>query len=447
MAAKLSRWVHVAASICGLLAWISPAIAQSKLTEFSARATPQEFFSNASRFGTPQGEPPLLPVYAAETLVGYVYLNTDFTGAVGYSGKPVRILVGIDPHGTLTGFKLVEHKEPIVLVGVPERRVVEALNKLIGARMGLIASGAEQAPQPDIVSGATVTVLVMADSVVRSAVRLVKSGRLSPTNTSAGAAGAAETETKSLDPTQKENRDWQSLLGDGSVRRLTLTIAEINQAFEKSDNKEAAAHPEQGNPDDTFIDLYAALVSAPVVGRSLLGDSGYERLRNRLQPGQQAMIIAGNGIYSFKGSGYVRGGIFDRIELEQGGSGIRFRDRNHERLGDLAAKGAPALHEIGLFTVPQDFSFDPTEPWDLRLLVQRATGAREKAFLTFDLPYTLPDRYIRREKIPTAAAKIAAGSAAELATPPSSKQLPEATTGEEPFWKQMWRRSTGSIAC
>ena len=85
MAAKLSRWVHVAASICGLLAWISPAIAQSKLTEFSARATPQEFFSNASRFGTPQGEPPLLPVYAAETLVGYVYLNTDFTGAVGYS--------------------------------------------------------------------------------------------------------------------------------------------------------------------------------------------------------------------------------------------------------------------------------------------------------------------------------------------------------------------------
>lgn len=446
MAAKLTRWFRAATIACGLLTWISPAIAQSKLMEFAARAAPQEFFSKATRFGTPQGEPPLLPVYAVDALAGYVYLNTDFTGAVGYSGKPVRILVGIDPQGTLTGFKLVEHKEPIVLVGVPERRVVEALNKLIGARMGLIASGAEQAPQPDIVSGATVTVLVMADSVVRSAVRLLKSGRLSPTNTSAGAAGAAETETKSLDPTEKENRDWQSLLGDGSVRRLTLTIAEINQAFEKSDNKEAAAHPEQGNPDDTFIDLYAALVSAPVVGRSLLGDSGYERLRNRLQPGQQAMIIAGNGIYSFKGSGYVRGGIFDRIELEQGGSGIRFRDRNHERLGDLAAKGAPALHEIGLFTVPQDFSFDPTEPWDLRLLVQRATGAREKAFLTFDLPYTLPDRYIRREKIPTAAAKIAAGSAAELATPPSSKQLPEAATGEEPFWKQMWRRSTGSIA-
>jgi NosR/NirI family nitrous oxide reductase transcriptional regulator len=413
--------------------------------EFAARAAPQEFFSKATRFGTPQGEPPLLPVYAVDALAGYVYLNTDFTGAVGYSGKPVRILVGIDPQGTLTGFKLVEHKEPIVLVGVPERRVVEALNKLIGARMGLVASGAEQAPQPDIVSGATVTVLVMADSVVRSAVRLVKSGRLSPTNMAAGAAGTAETETKSLDSTQKESRDWQSLLDNGSIRRLTLSVAEINQAFEKSGSKEAAAHPEQGNPDDTFIDLYAALASAPVIGRSLLGDTAYERLCNRLKPGQQALIIAGNGIYSFKGSAYVRGGIFDRIELEQGGSGIRFRDRNHERLGDLAARGAPTLHEIGLFTVPQDFAFDPTEPWNLRLLVQRATGAREKAFLAFDLPYTLPDSYVRHEKKPASAAKVA-GRVVEHAEGPSSKELPAAAAGEEPLWKQMWRRDTGSVA-
>src|SRR5690606_22095960 len=120
--------------------------------------------------------------------------------------------------------------------------------------------------------------------------------------------------------------------------------------------------------------------------------------------------------------------------------------RNHERLGDLAAKGAPSLREIGLFTVPPDFSFDPTEPWDLRLLVQRPTGAREKAFLTFDLPYSLPDRYIRREKIQAAPTKVAASGAAKIAAPSSSTASPEVTPGEEPFWKKMWQRSTGSIA-
>ena len=155
MAANMMCWFRAALIACGVLIWMTPAMAQSRLAEFAARATPQEFFSKATRFGATQGEPPLLPVYAGDALLGFVYLNSDFTGAVGYSGKPVRILVGIDVQGTLTAFKLVDHKEPIVLVGVPERRVVAALNTLIGARMGLVALGTERPPQPDIVGGAT----------------------------------------------------------------------------------------------------------------------------------------------------------------------------------------------------------------------------------------------------------------------------------------------------
>jgi NosR/NirI family nitrous oxide reductase transcriptional regulator len=354
------------------------------------------------------------------------------------------MLVGIDIQGVITGLKLVDHKEPIVLVGVPERRVVEAVNTLIGTRIGPIASGKERAPQPDIVSGATVTILVMADSVVRSAVRLVRSGRISPGG-QGGPSSAQSLDTKTVDVAKVEIRDWKSLLGDGSIGRLRLTVKEINEAFEKSGNKEAAEHEEAGDPDDTFIDLYAALVSVPTIGRSLLGNTGYERLHGRLKPGQQAILIAAEGIYSFKGSGYVRGGIFDRIQLEQDGSGTRFRDRNHERLGTIEAEGAPALREIALFTVPDDFTLDPTEPWDLQLLVQRATGAREKAFLSFDLTYALPERYITRKQEEAAATgdtvATKSGPAAALPSHPTADRL-----GEEPLWKAMWRRSPGSIA-
>ena len=56
-----------------------------------------------------------------------------------------------------------------------------------------------------------------------------------------------------------------------------------------------------------------------------------------LQPGQQAILVMGEGRYSFKGSGFVRGGIFDRIELVQGLESVRFHDKNHTRIGDLAA--------------------------------------------------------------------------------------------------------------
>ncbi|HEY8440359.1 MAG TPA: FMN-binding protein, partial [Xanthobacteraceae bacterium] len=158
---------------------VGQTLAASRLTEFVPKAQPAELVPGAERLGSPEGDPPLVPAYRGDRLLGYVYLNSDFTNAVGYSGKPIHLLVGIDLEGVITGIKLVEHKEPIVLVGIPEKRIIEAINKLVGKNIGPVASGAARPPQVDIVSGATVTVLVMADSVVRSAVRLIRSGRLS----------------------------------------------------------------------------------------------------------------------------------------------------------------------------------------------------------------------------------------------------------------------------
>ena len=227
-------------------------------------------------------------------------------------------------------------------------------------------------------------------------------------------------------------------MGDGSVRRLNLTIGQINEAFGRSGNEAAAANPEPGDPNDTFIDLYVALATVPTIGRSLLGADGYEQLKARLQPGQQAIIVAGEGVYSFKGSGYVRGGIFDRIELLQDGSSTRFRDRNHTRLGQLAAAGSPDLPEISLFITPEDFSLDPTAPWQLQLLVQRAIGARDKAFLSFDLDYTLPEKYLKREQPAVTVSSEGAAPAPGV----------EASPGllEEPLWHRMWRDNVVPIA-
>src|SRR5690606_14491307 len=137
--------------------------------------------------------------------------------------------------------------------------------------------------------------------------------------------------------------DWNSLVEQGALTRMHLSIGEVNQAFVESGNEAAAKRPQSGDPEDTFIEMYTALVSQPAIGRTLLGDSEYESVMQMLAPGQHAIIVAGDGVYSFKGSGYVRGGVFDRIEILQGTETIRFRDRAHRRIGSLAAEGAPAL--------------------------------------------------------------------------------------------------------
>ncbi|MCC2652540.1 MAG: 4Fe-4S binding protein, partial [Microvirga sp.] len=438
-----------------LLLWASPGMAAGRVQEFLPKAQPAEFFPGADRFGTPQGDPPLVPVHQGDRLLGYVYLNSDVTSAVGYSGKPINLLVGIDPNGVITGIKLVDHKEPIVLIGIPERRIVDAMNTLIGRDMKPVSTGAERPPQVDIVSGATVTVLVMSDSVVRSAVRLIRSGRLGVAQGSPASA-AAPPAVKTVDLTKSEVRDWQTLLGDGSVRRLSLTVGEVNQAYVQAGNQEAASNTETSDPNDAFIDMYVAPVSVPTIGRSLLGDQAYEQLKARLKPNQQAIVVAGDGVYSFKGSGYVRGGIFDRIELLQDGQGIRFRDRNHTRLGDLAAAGAPSLREIALFVVPDDFSLDLTEPWQIQLLVQRNVGARDRAFLNYNLEYTLPDQYLRIEQPPAPAAPPAQpqqqaqaqGQApAQAPAAPSLNDADALAAGEieEPLWIKIWKTNTVSI--
>ncbi|MBR0827823.1 regulatory protein NosR [Bradyrhizobium manausense] len=435
-------FLGVALAIFGWIGFGCPADASGRLADYLPKAEPGELVPGANRLGLPQGDPAIVPAYKDDQLLGFVYLNSDFANATGYSGKPIQLLVGINPKGVLTGLKLVEHKEPIVLVGIPEKRILEAVNKLIGTDMDPVVRGTVPAPQVDIVSGATVTVLVMGDSIVRSATKLIRSGRLgAPGNAPAGVAPQA---AKAIDPGKSAIRDWQSLVGDGSVRRLTLSLADVNQAFEKSGNAAAAARPEEGEPGDTFIDLYVADVAVPTIGRSLLGNDGYDRLAARLKPGQQALVVAGAGRYSFKGAAYVRGGIFDRIELIQETNSIRFRDRDHTRLGSLEAEGAPDFPEIALFVVPAEFNFDPTEPWTLQLLVQRVVGARDKAWVTFELGYALPDAYVKREPVKPAAQQSAAQPAktpggAPVSTAEQHGAAATPAAEDEPLWTKIWR--------
>ena len=424
----------------------APAMAQSRLAEFLAKISPSDLAQAANRFGDPEGTPPAAPIFKGTELLGYAYLNSDVLDATGYSGKPIHILVALDVSGRILGAKLMEHHEPIVLIGIPEAKITAVIDHFRGTDVRGMAAGTSQVSSPDIVSGATVTVLVIGDSIVRSALKMVEAKGLG-----GAAAAASAPEVVAIDTTKTGIEDWLTLVGDGSVRRLHLSIADINQAYEKSGNAEAAQRPEKGSPDETFIDLYVAPVTIPAIGRSLLGEAAYDQMTKSLAPGQQVILVMGDGRYSFKGSGYVRGGIFDRIELVQGLESVRFHDKAHTRIGDLAAAGAPRFKEISLFKLPPGAKFDPAKPWQLKLLVQRAIGALEKAFLVFDLSYLPPEKYLTRSQAPVIVREAAPEPAGPETTPEptpetppaepasvGSQQIQSAATTEEPLWKRIW---------
>ena len=203
--------------------WSAAASAAGRLGDYLSKAEPAELVPGANRFGPLQGDPVNRARLQGRPTPWLRYLNSEFANATGYSGKPIQLLVGINPKGVLTGLKLVEHKEPIVLVGIPEKRILEAVNKLIGADMERVASGAAPAPQVDIVSGATVTVLVIGDSIVRSATKLIRSGRLGAQGNAA--ASAAPQASKTIDPGEKRN----SRLAESGRRRLRPQTAPLGR--------------------------------------------------------------------------------------------------------------------------------------------------------------------------------------------------------------------------
>ncbi len=398
-----------------LFQWLLSGIvhANSELPRFLDTVPLQDIYPGADSIGHADGTPVVAPAFKQGEQIGYIFLTSDYVNTTGYSGKPIHQLVAMDNNGIIQKALLVEHHEPIVLIGIPEERITAILSDYEGMDVGKLVQGTLD-HDVDIVTGATVTVMVMDDTILRSAIKVARQY---------GLAGLRP-ERKKTGPTASINndintvQDWTALVREGSVRRLKLTLSQINTAYDQVADFRAADFPEQGAADDVFIELYAAVVSIPGIGRSLLGESEYKNLMKKLQPGEQAILLAGDGRFSFKGSGYVRGGIFDRFQIIQGDTSIRFHDQYHKRLRQIAAEGAPQLKDVDLFRTPANMKFNAAEPWKLELLVGRDVGPTEKIFLTFELDYVPPKKYL---------------------TFTENKVSIDSAEKAEPFWKKMWQ--------
>jgi len=368
------------------------------LQRFLVETDPSALVEGADGFGAIRSDAPVAPLLRGTERIGWAYITSDFVGTTGYSGKPIHIMVAVDDDARILGINLVHHAEPIVLIGIPESRIRESISAQIGLDLAALANGGE-GPALNIVSGATVTIMVIDDSIQRSGIRVARLlglGGLTPQ--------AAQTGPRfEINPEAVAGDDWFTLVGDGSVRRMTLDVGQVNEAFEALDDPRAARRALTDPPETTYIDLYTAMVSVPGIGRELMGEAEYANLTDWLEDGEHAIFVGGLGQYSFKGSGYVRGGIFDRIVLIQGDVSIRFRDRDHRRLGSIATSGAPQLSETDIFRIHADSGFNPAEPWRLQLLVQRDVAALERAFTTFDLGYQLPRNFLIERAVPVAA--------------------------------------------
>lgn len=359
------------------------------------------------------------PVMQQDTVVGYAFETDDQVSIPAYSGKPVNVLVSFDINGIFKNSWVLEHHEPILLVGIPAHKLWDFAAQYIGKEItDKIRVGFSTDPEAltvDAVTGATVTVIVVNDTIMKAAHKVAeKIGMIEATT-----GGTILPATVKQDVFK--DADWTTLTGDGSIRRLHLDRAQVDDAFIGSDGEgidEASAEEKQ----DTFIDMYYTYLNAPTVGKNLLGEREYTWLMNELKEGEHAIAVMGTGPYSFKGNGYVRGGIFDRMQLNQGDDTVSFRDVDHHRLTDIYTANTPDFKEMDIFIIRPQFEFDPGTPWDIELLVRRQTGPLDSVFVSFTGGYQIPEAYIDRPVQPVIEAE------AEL-----------------PLWVSIWQQKSFSV--
>ncbi|MBQ6655933.1 MAG: regulatory protein NosR [Ottowia sp.] len=334
----------------------------------------------AVSFSERKGQPPYVEAYSdaeGKQKIGYVMLSTDITDTPAYSGKPVVTLIGLDTEGKYTGVKVIKHSEPILLLGIPESKLLDFNNQYVGLSVKDKIEVGQSRPDEgvigvDAISGATVTVIAQNQVITTSGaavarqVGIVEPVVREPVNYVQPAAGAALP-------------DWEVLVKQGAVSRLVVRTDEVGLPAS----------------DVPFIELWFGTLNSPVVGRALLGEGNWKNLMGRLREGENAIfIIRTAGNESFKGSGFVRGGIYDRVQIRQENDIFTFRDSDAVNLYSIAAKGAPKFTESSIFIVRSP-AFSAAYPWKLMFLGNKRDAATgQRVFTAFDREHWLPGEYL-----------------------------------------------------
>ncbi len=333
----------------------------------------------ADRFEPVKGLPfPVEKAYKGEKFLGYVFLSSDIVDVPAYSGKPIVTLIGMDEKGTIIGTKIIVHSEPILLVGIPVEKLFGFASQYVGinvrdkVRFG--KTGEPGVKVVDAISGATVTAIAENKTIMVSARRVAE------------ALGIVERSTEIVGHLVEDYRPmtWQELLDEGLLGHLRVMPEQVGYKNE------------EGRP---WVDIYFAYLNLPMAGRNLIGEHYWEWIKKDfIDKGYHVFLVVSNGISTFKGSGFVRGGIFDRFNFEQNGETFTFRDLDYTNFAEVQAKGAPTFKEGGIFVLKEK-RFNPLKPFTFTFLSPRIVSSIKREFYTFKKDYSLPSRYVVIERV------------------------------------------------
>lgn len=347
----------------------------------------QQLFPKATRIEPKQDDPPVHSVYQLDELLGYAFESTDYSNLQGFSGKPIRLLIGMDTRGVLTGVTVLEHHEPVFLHGLGEQSLSDFVDQYRNLPIGkpIVVGGREAgggADDPvtriDGVSKATVSVVILNETVLLSALGVAR--KLLEGFSSSPLATAKSDLYEPL--------DWVQLLQRGHVQRWTIDRDEAESALGGALDDYSDIEPDYDT--EPFADLYFAYLNTPITGRNLLGDAGFARLKEELKPDEQALLVLSSGMYRHVPEDFIAATAPDRLVLTQSGHTIDLHDMNFNNGAVMDLIGAPLEGFVAnVFRIKAHNAFNPAEAAGLRLNVKLRRNHLVEDTAQLDRPFQL----------------------------------------------------------
>ncbi|MEQ8184428.1 4Fe-4S binding protein [Marinobacter salarius] len=327
----------------------------------------QELFPKATDIRDRLPDYPVYPVYQLQELIGYAYESRDISPLQGFAGKPVSMLIGLDSRGRFTGIRILNHHEPVFLHGLGEEPLFEFIDQYEGRSLTeqiiIDTSGSRSGKSPDGnvvhfdgVSKATVSVLIINDTVLSSALKVARKKL-------AGFTQEAPTRAKT---DLYQPLSWAQLIERGYIGHWRISSAAIEQKL----GSPLVDYPEASQPDpgEPFAELFFGYINAPMVGRNLLGDEGFQRLKEKTGPDAQILAVMSRGLYPHLPDDFTPGSSPDRLGLQQNSLSLDIRDINvFDQNIQINADGIPEFARTTLFRVGGNAGFNPGAEATLKL--------------------------------------------------------------------------------
>jgi len=183
--------------LCPLLA---SSASQQGVAEVIKNAA-HSFFPESDKIGEFEGDPVAAVVYGQGKRLGYLFRTDDIFAIPAYSGRPVSTLVGLDLQGTIRGVKILHHEEPILAVGIKDEDLQHYVSQYPGIPMTVRSKigGRDRKGYKalDGISGATITVMVINSTIMRSLHKVIKSRGIEPNAIAQHGAGSSQEKSSS----------------------------------------------------------------------------------------------------------------------------------------------------------------------------------------------------------------------------------------------------------